>query len=243
MESLDHDLRSAYGRMHLVYPEKDSPTGLRTSKGQLRAHTATCYDTELMDYIDAVFQKSAEIIERSTEGEGGQEAQRLASEINRIFEEEGVGYRWVGGRLVRFDGEITHTEATLPALNALAAGRFGAAEGEFDAAVAAYGRGAWRDTLTHANAALESVLKIATGKRGTAGPLIAEAKKKGLIPDYLEASAESLAEMAHAVPAARGQQGSSHGLGDKPPKADERLARLVLTTTAAWITFLADRSP
>ncbi len=44
----------------------------------------------------------------------------------------------------------------------------------------------------------------------------------------------------HAVPAARGQEGSAHGLGDREAGADERLARLVIAITAALITFLAD---
>jgi hypothetical protein len=44
----------------------------------------------------------------------------------------------------------------------------------------------------------------------------------------------------HDVHAARSQQGSSHGLGDRVVQADERLGRLVLTMAAALITFLAD---
>jgi hypothetical protein len=92
------------------------------------------------------------------------------------------------------------------------------------------------------NAALESVLKIRTGKEGAAGDLIKEALKQGLIPNYLAAGADALAKIMHAVNAARSQQGSAHGLGGRPPEADERLARFVLTTTAALITLLADDS-
>jgi hypothetical protein len=44
----------------------------------------------------------------------------------------------------------------------------------------------------------------------------------------------------HGIPAIRGQEGSSHGLGDRTGLADERLARLVLTMTAAVVVFLAD---
>ena len=43
----------------------------------------------------------------------------------------------------------------------------------------------------------------------------------------------------HGIPAIRGQEGSSHGRGDRPTAANERLAQLVLTMTAAVITFLA----
>src|SRR5947207_752249 len=82
------------------------------------AHLEHCPDIEVLDYIDAVLQMSARIIERSG-AEPVEEPHSLGGEINRIFEEEGVGYRWADGRIVRFDGEITHREAILPALVAL----------------------------------------------------------------------------------------------------------------------------
>jgi hypothetical protein len=239
MEMLNQDLCAAYGRDRLVEFSSQVPSLARADR-QIPAHLATCPDLEVIDYIDAVFQKSAEIIERGGGADPWEEPHRLGAGINKIFEEEGVGYRWTEGRLVRFDGEITHTEAIVPALAALATGRFGAAQGEFDEAVAAFGRGAWRDTLTHSNAAFESVLQIVTAKKGLAGELIREARNQGLIPAYLGASVENLERIMHGVPAARGQQGSSHGLADRPIEADERLARLVLTTAAALITFLAD---
>lgn len=239
MEMLNHDLCAAYGRDRLVAFDSHDP-GLARADRQIPAHLAMCPDLEVMDYIDAVFQKSAEIIVQFGGADPFDEPRRLGAELNRIFEEEGVGYRWTDGRLVRFDGEITHSEAIVPALAALATGRFGAAQAEFEEAVADFGRGAWRDTLTNANAAFESVLQIVTGNKGLAGDLIGEARRQGLIPKYLGASAENLAKLMHGVPATRGQHGSSHGMADRPVEADERLARLVLTTAAAFIAFLAD---
>lgn len=201
-----------------------------------------CPDLEVLDYIDAVFQISASIIEQQGGADPVEEPHRLGGEVNKIFEEEGVGYRRTDGRLVRFDAEITHTEAVVPALAALATGRFGAAEAEFEEAVADFGRGAYRDALTNANAALESVLKVLTGKSsGTAGALMRVARQQGLLPKPLGASVENLEKLMHGIPAIRAQEGSSHGLGDRAGLADERLARLVLTMTAAVITFLGRR--
>jgi Abortive infection C-terminus len=240
MEQLYQDLCSAYGREMLVaYTDAAQRPDLRTAEQQLPHHLDMCPDLEVMDYIDAVFQTSASIVVESGVSDAD-EAQWLGAGINGICEEEGVGYRWIDGRLVRFDEQIVHTQAMLPALAALSTGRFGAAEGEFDEAVADFGRGAFRDTLTNANAAFESVLQVVTGKKGTAGELIAEARRQGLIPKYLGASVENLEKLMHGLPATRGQQGSSHGLGTAPIEADERLARLVLTIAAALITFLAD---
>jgi AbiJ N-terminal domain 4 len=181
LNELYQDLLSAYGRAMLVdFTDADRRYELRSIERQLPAHLVHCPDIEVLDYIDAVFQKSAQIIERAGGADPVEEPHRLGAEINRIFEEEGVGYRWTDGRIVRFDGEVTHTEAMVPAIVALATGDFGAAASEFDEAVADFGRGAWRDTITDANAALESVLKIRTGKEGTAGDLIKETLKQRL---------------------------------------------------------------
>jgi HEPN domain-containing protein len=204
---------------------------------QLEFHVSSCPDLEILDYVGVPgVVVSDRVVRRAHPDE---EPQRLAARINQIFEEEGIGYRWVAGRLVRFDGEVTHELAVVPALTALATGRFGAAQAEFDAALTAFRRGDYRDTLTHANAALESVLKVLTGKTsGTAGDLIKEARRQGLIPKPLGGSVENLEKLMHGIPAIRGQEGSSHGLGERPAAADEQLAQLVLTVTAAVITFM-----
>lgn len=233
------DLRKEYGRATLI-----SPRWAATPELQLSGHLRTCPDTEVLDLIDAVFQESEYFM--ALQGHYdlvATESHRLAEEMNRVFAEEAVGYRRVGDRLIRYDGEVTHQQAVVPALQALANGNYGAAEDEFGEAVSDFSRGRWRSSLTHANAAFESVLKVLTGEsKGTAGDLIRVAKNKGLIPGYLGASSDTLAGMMHGLPAARAQQGSAHGLGPKPVEADERLARLVLVMAAAFIVFLtADR--
>jgi hypothetical protein len=229
------DLCEAYGRVSLVSESVTTSPGV-----QIKTHLSCCPDTEVMDLIDAVFQESTFFIEQAGGADPIEEPERLAEEINRVFAEEGVGYRRVEGRLVRLDDEVTHHEAIVPALRALATGRYGHASAEFSDAVADFSRGKWRATLTHANAAFESVLKVLTGqKNGNAGDLIKAAKKQGLIPTYLGASVDNLVALVHGLPAARGQQSSAHGLGHASGEADEHLARLVLTMAAAFIVFLA----
>ena len=185
-----HDLSSAYGRDPLTALTGRPPPALE----QLQQHVLTCVDLEVLDYIDAVIQKTASLAEKF--GGRGPDEDRVA-DLNRIFREEGIGYRHVDGRLVRFDGEITHAEAMVPALAALANGRFGEADREFDEALEDFGRGDYRGALTNANAAFESVLKVVTGKEGVAGDLIKAARSQGLDPQVPRGERRELRE-AHA---------------------------------------------
>lgn len=138
-------------------------------------------------------------------------ARHATSRLNAVCEEEGVGYRWTDGELIRFDDPVAHAEAVEPAMELLAAGQFGQANAEFRRTLECYRSGAWRDAITNANAAFESVLKVVTGKHNlTAGPLIAEARRQGVIPGYMQSSAENLAKVMNVVPAVRGQEGP-HG--------------------------------
>lgn len=226
------DLCEAYGRQCLVETDSWEPNR------QLRLHLSICPDIEVLDLIDAVFQESAYFVAQAGGADPIHEPDRLADAINRVFAEEGVGYRRVEDRLVRYDGEVTHKEAIVPALRVLATGEYGAARDEFGEAVTDFSRGRWRNTLTHANAAFESVLKVVTGEKGEAGDLIRAAKAQGAIPKYLGKATDNLAALMHGLPAARGQEGSAHGLGPKPSEADEHLARLVLVLAAAFIVFL-----
>jgi hypothetical protein len=213
MQRLLDELCSAYGRTLLIqYTDADRRHDLRSPDRQLPDHVDTCADFEVLDYIDAVFLMSASIIERQGGADSVEEPHRRGSKINKIFEEEGVGYRWTAGRLIRFDAEITHTEAVVPAIEALANGRFGAAGAEFDEAVGDFARGAYRDALTNANAALESVLKVLTGKAsGTAGDLIREARQQELLPKPLGASVENLEKLMHGIRRSEARRGARTG--------------------------------
>ena len=242
LNSLCHQLAEAYGRPLLV-PIGDLPgpvasTSDYEAERQIPAHLARCTDFEVLDFIDGVFQ----LLAQTSEGYAGIDhkvAIHATSRLNAICEEEGVGYRWADGELIRFDDPVAHAEAVEPAMRLLSAGQFGHANAEFRRALECYRSGAWRDAITNANAAFESVLKVVTGKHNlTAGSLIAEARRQGVIPGYMQNSAENLGKVMNVVPAVRGQEGP-HGLGAREEAADGALARFVLTTSAAFIVFIA----
>jgi hypothetical protein len=222
-----------YGREKLYTPPGPASLSGMTPSRQLSGHLKVCPDIEVMDFIDLIFQVSPAIDRGRHDGES------LATGINKIFRDEGVGYEVVDEQVVRTDGDITHGEAVVPAIRALASGRFGAAEEEFAKAVGYFATGDYRNTVIYANASFESVLKAVTGTNGVAGDLIREARKQGLLPGHVGGTAvEGLEKVFHAIPAVRNQDGG-HGLGLDGAGADERVARFVLTTTAGAIVLLA----
>ena len=240
LTSLCHDLAEAYGRPILVPLTQISPpitAADREGERQIPLHLSRCSDFEVLDLIDAVFQK----LDESSQGYAGIRHELLthaATRLNAICAEEGIGYRWVDGELIRYDDPVTHEEAVRPAIDLLSSGRFGEANAEFRRALECYRTGAWRDAITNASAAFESVLKVVTRKGNlTAGPLIAEARRQGVIPAYAQNAAENLEKLMNVVPAIRGQHGA-HGLGEREREADEHLARLVVATAASFIVFV-----
>lgn len=83
------------------------------------------------------------------------------------------------------------------------------------------------------------MLQVVTEKPNLrAGSLIREARQQGVIPGYAQNAAEHLEKLMNLVPSVRGQAGA-HGLGARDDGADEHLARLVVTTAAAFIVFVA----
>jgi hypothetical protein len=134
LNSLCHQLAEAYGRPLLV-PIGDLPgpvasTSDYEAERQIPAHLARCTDFEALDFIDGVFQ----LLAQTSEGYAGTDhrvAINATSRLNAVCEEEGVGYRWADGELIRFDDPVAHAEAVKPAMQLLSAGQFGHANAEF----------------------------------------------------------------------------------------------------------------
>jgi hypothetical protein len=251
---LHTELRAKYGRARFVRPKAALIDQLVDARGndtlyedapaaELAAHVRQCPDTEVMDFISAGLQIAAEITGIDYQLHLDERVDEHVNELNRIFAEEGIGYRCVRGDLIRFDDDFTHGEAIAPALESLRRGRFGKADSEFTSAVTDYRCGDYPDAITKANAAFESVLKIITGEQHkTAGDLIKELRKLTDVPGSLITGADHLYKLMQAVPAVRNQQSSSHGGGAANNGPDRPLAQLILTLVAGFIVYLAAQS-
>jgi hypothetical protein len=88
-------------------------------------------------------------------------------EINGRFNEHSVGYQFENGQIIRVDSKLTQAEIIKPALVLLTAPEFSKANEDFMTAHRHYRANEFKDCVTAANRAFESMLKaIATRRRG-----------------------------------------------------------------------------
>jgi hypothetical protein len=96
-----------------------------------------------------------------------QKAADAIEEINGRFEQHSVGYQFVNRQIIRVDSKLTHAEIVKPALVLLTAPLFSKANEDFMTALRHYRANEYKDCVTAANRAFESILKaFATWRNG-----------------------------------------------------------------------------
>jgi hypothetical protein len=167
------------------------------------------------------------------------------AKINARMMEEGVGYQFADGEIIRMDNEIVHREAVVPALILLRDPRFAAANEEYRNAHAAYRAADYETSIIQCAKSFESVLKVIGGERGweidendPASKLISAAFKAEFIPSYLETEFTGLRVMLESsVPVVRNKS-AGHGAGKAPRQVPAHLAAFQIQQTAVVIQFL-----
>ncbi|HEX4443875.1 MAG TPA: hypothetical protein VHZ81_09920 [Galbitalea sp.] len=106
--------------------------------------------------------------------------EQVAAEFNRIFDEHRIAYRVVEGQVVERSSDELQRTVIEPALRLLIEKKFVAAHDAYMEALKEVTAGKPGDAITDAGTALQETL-TALGLKGNAlGPLIADAKRKGL---------------------------------------------------------------
>ncbi|WHZ05845.1 hypothetical protein QNH48_14990 [Neobacillus sp. YX16] len=116
-------------------------------------------------------------------------------ELNKRFQEHGIGYQYLNGKIVRVDSEYIYREAVEPAVSLMLGEGFEGASEEFMNAHEHFKKGKDKEAIVEAGKAFESVMKSICSKmnikltgKETANPLIKILIKNELIPEYLENS-------------------------------------------------------
>lgn len=176
-----------------------------------------------------------------------EKAKEALEEVNKRFQENGVGYQYSDGEIIRIDSQLLHAEVVKPALQLLRGKAFAGAQAEFLKAHEEYRQGDTKGALTESLKALESTMKVICKKRGwpheanaTSKRLLGILFEHQLIPEYWLSHFSALkATLESGVPTARNKD-SGHGQGSEIKTVPMHLAGYVLHQTAAAIVFLAE---
>jgi hypothetical protein len=191
-------------------------------------------------FIDNITSKDSRFFQlrRISENEAIQE-------LNDRFKEEGFGYKYTSGIIIKLTNEITHNEIVRPVLKLLSNKSFKGAEEEFLSAHTHYRKSENKECITDCLKAFESTMKIICKKKkfiindnATAKELIAKLFKENYIPQYLQCNFTSLQSLIESgVPTIRNKL-SAHGQGDKDINPDDNITEYVIHLTASNILFL-----
>lgn len=165
--------------------------------------------------------------------------EEAVKELNQRFRENGIGYEFSNGILVRKDSEFLHEEVTKPALYLLQDQAFDGALEEFLKAHDHYRKGNYGDSILNAGKAFESTMKT-IGDRGAwgltgkenASTLITLLINKQVIPDYLQTTLLGLATLRNKV--------AGHGQGSASVVVQEHFVNYALHLCGSNIVMLIE---
>lgn len=167
-------------------------------------------------------------------------------ELNKRFKENGFGYEFVSGELVRIDSQFIHSETVKPVLSLLKSNKiYSGANQEFLKAHEHYRHKRYKECLVESLKSLESLMKGICKQHSwefkesdPAKKLINICLEKKLVPEYLQNQFSSLRIVLESgVPTIRNKEGG-HGQGADITTVPEHFASYTLHLTASNLLFL-----
>ena len=168
-------------------------------------------------------------------------------ELNDRFRENGVGFQFETGQIIRIDSQIIHQEAIKPTLALLSESGFEGANEEFLRAHEHYRLGRFKEALNDALKSLESTMKTICLARNwrvesnaTANKLLDACFTNGLLSPHLQAHFAGLRSTLEAgVPPLRNKM-SAHGQGLSRQEIPRHIVAYGLNITASGIRLLVE---
>jgi hypothetical protein len=166
-------------------------------------------------------------------------------ELNGRLREQGIGYQFAGGQIIRVDSQYLHNQVVEEALILLHEQGFQGPQDEFMRAHQHYRKGETEDAILDALRAFESTMKSICAARSWAYLPTANAKdlinvvlKQELIPSYLQTHFAGLRNTLEAgLPTVRNKT-SGHGQGATTIVVPAYMAAYALHLAAANIVLL-----
>lgn len=189
--------------------------------------------------LDALRDKQIEV--RGAQQAAGESIE----ELNGRFEQHAVGYQFENGYIIRVDSKVTHAEIIKPALKLLTSPLFSKANTDFMTAHRHYRANEFKDCVTAAHRAFESMLKAICdiekweyGGGDRASDLVTKVSSKGLFThDFDKSFTAYVAMLKSGLPAIRNDAGA-HGEGLMAAAVTAEIARFALNLTASNMLFL-----
>lgn len=174
-------------------------------------------------------------------------ADAAIEELNGRLKEQGIGYQYSDGEIIRIDSELLHSEVVKPALRLLNQKMYAGAQQEFLKAHEHYRHGNAKEALNECLKAFESLMKSICDKRGwivsgnaTAKNLIQVCIDNNLIPLFWQQKFTSLRSLLESgIPTGRNKLGG-HGQGAATTVVPDHLVAYMLHMTASAIVFLGE---
>jgi hypothetical protein len=171
------------------------------------------------------------------------------NELNDRFKEEGIGYSFDGGEIIRVDSTYVHSEITKPTISLLWNRIFQGANEEYLKAHEHYRHGRNKECLAECLKTFESVMKIICKEKkwifkqtDTARKLIQICFQNELVPTFTQNQFTSLQNLLESgIPTIRNKLGG-HGQGQVLQKVDDEMTRYALNLTGTNIIFLIKQS-
>lgn len=168
-------------------------------------------------------------------------------ELNCRFRENGIGYQYESGEIIKVDSQILHAEVVRPVLAFLRDKTYKGANEEFLKAHEHYRKGNYKECLNECLKSFESTMKAICNKRrwaynpnDNASKLIEICLSHNLVPNFSQAQLTSLrSTLESGIPTVRNKL-SGHGQGVQHIAVSPSIASYMLHLTATTILFLVE---
>lgn len=208
---------------------------------------------KILDVIEVTFyfitKLSKFLIDKNPDLQVQYSAENAIEDLNYRFKENGVGFQFENGKIIRLDSTYAHSEIAIPTLALLTNTKFSGANEEYLKAHEHYRHGRNKECLTECLKAFESTMKIICTEKlwtfnqtDTANKLIKICFEKYLVPTFTQNQFSSLQNLLESgIPTIRNKLGG-HGQGQIPQKVDDEMTRYALNLTGTNIIFLVEQS-
>jgi hypothetical protein len=165
----------------------------------------------------------------------------LIQEVNKRFKENGVGYGFEEGQIIRIDSLFAHKEIIKPALRLLSNKNYKGAQEEFLSAYEHYRYNRNKEALVDCLKSFESTMKTIISKNGwklskqNVSNLVDVCLKNNLIPEHQKNYLKGLTSILTNGTATFRNKDAAHGQGIDVKEVPSYIVSYMLNITASTI--------